>query len=548
MTTLDEQRLQAGFDKYPKPDFHFAYGTAGFRARADILGNVCFRMGVIAALRSVSLHGRAVGLMITASHNPEQDNGIKMVDAEGEMLAAEWEPICTRIVNAESVDLLQQEIHHAVESMQIDLKASSPHVICGYDTRPSALALTKAAEDGLHVLGAHIFNAGLVTTPQLHFLVMESNMKNLELPLDAPPTVDMYYERLASSFVKFLAGTPFPVPIVIDCANGVGAHAIQNLTKMLPEGLVDITLLRTSMHEQGKLNHACGADFVKSKQCLPDGYENEPTVQPGSLLCSFDGDADRIVFYYVTGPVRDPASFHLLDGDKIATLATDFISELVREARLDITVGCVQTAYANGASTAYLTQQHVPVTCTKTGVKHLHHAAKEYDIGVYFEANGHGTVLFSPRAMVAMGLTSSSNEASPSSTEALDRLRLLTVLINQTVGDALSDMLLVLVILAARRWGAAEWDNCYSDLPNRLTKVSVPDRTLFTTTDAERRLSSPVGLQDKIDELVQRTPQGRSFVRPSGTEDCVRVYAEAETSEDAERLAQAVEHLVKTAA
>ena len=150
--------------------------------------------------------------------------------------------------------------------------------------------------------------------------------------------------------------------------------------------------------------------------------------------------------------------------------------------------------------------------------------------------------------MVAMGLISSSNEASPSSTEALDRLRLLTVLINQTVGDALSDMLLVLVILAARRWGAAEWDNCYSDLPNRLTKVSVPDRTLFTTTDAERRLSSPVGLQDKIDELVQRTPQGRSFVRPSGTEDCVRVYAEAETSEEAERLAQAVEHLVKTAA
>ena len=123
-------------------------------------------MGVIAALRSVSLHGRAVGLMITASHNPEHDNGIKMVDAEGEMLAAEWEPICTRIVNAESVDLLQQEIRHAVESMQIDLKESLPHVICGYDTRPSALALTKAAQDGLHVLGAHIFNAGLVTTPQ----------------------------------------------------------------------------------------------------------------------------------------------------------------------------------------------------------------------------------------------------------------------------------------------------------------------------------------------------------------------------------------------
>jgi len=32
------------------------------------------------------------------------------------------------------------------------------------------------------------------------------------------------------------------------------------------------------------------------------------------------------------------------------------------------------------------------VSITKTGVKHLHHKALDYDIGVYFEANGHGTV------------------------------------------------------------------------------------------------------------------------------------------------------------
>ena len=35
------------------------------------------------------------------------------------------------------------------------------------------------------------------------------------------------------------------------------------------------------------------------------------------------------------------------------------------------------------------------VTLTPTGVKHLHAAAKQRDVGVYFEANGHGTVLFS---------------------------------------------------------------------------------------------------------------------------------------------------------
>lgn len=40
---------------------------------------------------------------------------------------------------------------------------------------------------------------------------------------------------------------------------------------------------------------------------------------------------------------------------------------------------------------------------------------------------------------------------------------------------------------------------------------------------------SPAGLQEAIDSLVKRHPKARSFVRPSGTEDVVRVYAEAES-------------------
>jgi phosphoacetylglucosamine mutase len=34
-----------------------------------------------------------------------------------------------------------------------------------------------------------------------------------------------------------------------------------------------------------------------------------------------------------------------------------------------------------------------------SGVKLLHHEAQHYDIGVYFEANGHGTILFSDRTV-----------------------------------------------------------------------------------------------------------------------------------------------------
>lgn len=119
---------------------------------------------------------------------------------------------------------------------------------------------------------------------------------------------------------------------------------------------------------------------------------------------------------------------------------------------------------------------------------------------------------------------------SPDSSTATKQLLALSQLINQAVGDALSDMLLVEVVLAHRGWTAVEWDAAYEDLPNRLVKVEVADRFLFETTDAERKLTSPAGLQAVLDEAVGKVEMGRSFVRPSGTEDCVRVYAEAKTT------------------
>lgn len=57
-------------------------------------------------------------------------------------------------------------------------------------------------------------------------------------------------------------------------------------------------------------------------------------------------------------------------------------------------VGVVQTAYANGASTRYLTNTlGLRVVMTATGVKHLHKAAEEFDVGIYFEANGAPTLV-----------------------------------------------------------------------------------------------------------------------------------------------------------
>ena len=205
-------------------------------------------------------------------------------------------------------------------------------------------------------------------------------------------------------------------------------------------------------------------------------------------------------------------------------------------------VGVVQTAYANGASTSYISQDlRLPITCTNTGVKHLHHAATKFDVGVYFEANGHGTVVFSELALKRINKY---EPKSPAQASALDILKALTQLINQTTGDAISDLLLVEVILAYKSWGPREWALTYTDLPSRLVRVEVPDRNIFKAVDAERKLESPPGAQAQIDSLVGKYKNGRSFARASGTEDAVRVYAEAATKGEADELATLVGKVV----
>lgn len=226
-------------------------------------------------------------------------------------------------------------------------------------------------------------------------------------------------------------------------------------------------------------------------------------------------------------------------------MTANFIADQARVAGIGdkLKIGVVQTAYANGASTEYIQKvMKLPVDCTPTGVKYLHHAAKRFDVGVYFEANGHGTVLFNDNAIDTI---KGYEPQSPGQKHALDTLDALIDLINQAVGDAISDMLVAEVALAHRAWSPQDWMNTYIDLPNKLVKVIVPDRNAFKAVDAERKLEAPAGAQAKIDHLVNLTNRGRAFARASGTEDAVRVYAEAHSARDADRLANQVAEVVE---
>ncbi|ODM96805.1 Phosphoacetylglucosamine mutase [Orchesella cincta] len=505
-------------------DKYIGYGTAGFRTKADLLDHVMFRVGVVSALRSKMVKA-SIGVMITASHNPEEDNGVKLVDPLGEMLEPAWEVLATEIANLPD-DKLSESIVSLIEKSNIDLSTRSS-VIVGRDTRQSSPALCQAVIDGIKAVeeDSEIADFGIISTPILHYLVVCTNDGGKY----GDPTVDGYVAKLSRAF-RTLIGEDnkrgnYEPTLIIDGANGVGAVISEKLIKALDKTLA-VNLVNVG--PPGILNHDCGADYVKVQQREPLNVSSDC----GARCASLDGDADRLIYLYFD----EAGMFHMLDGDKIALLFAEHFNDLLKKSQLNLKLGMVQTAYANGSSTNYATKVlNVPVTCTPTGVKFLHHAAQEFDIGVYFEANGHGTTLFSENAVKTI-----KDAASSGGNAAAQELAGFLNVINSTVGDAISDLLGVEAILHSKGWSIKEWDTMYQDLPNRLLKVSVADRNLVTTTDAERRVVTPEGLQERMDIIVAKFKDGRSFVRPSGTEDVVRVYAEADTQEHADELGKEV--------
>ncbi|KAL1978451.1 hypothetical protein VTN31DRAFT_1310 [Thermomyces dupontii] len=526
--------------KYTKPEGRvFEYGTAGFRMKADLLNTVVFAVGLLAGLRSRKLNGQWIGVMVTASHNPADDNGVKLVDPMGEMLEAEWESYATRLANApqESVGQVYEEL-----IKEIDINMENPaRVVFARDTRASGARLVGILNAALTASDVEFQDFKYLTTPQLHYIVRCLN--TLGTPYEyGEPTEQGYYVKLAEAFKRVMKNVKVQGSLTVDCANGVGGPKLRELIKYLPpadQGGIDIKVVNDDVINPDRLNFECGADFVKTKQRAPPSSKAAPLDRCASL----DGDADRLVYYFLD----ENGVFRLLDGDRIATLAASFISDLARHAGIaqKLKIGVIQTAYANGSSTDYIEKVlKLPSVCTKTGVKHLHHAAMRFDVGVYFEANGHGTVTFSESALKTIR---TAEPQSPAQQQALESLIGLTDLINQAVGDAISDMLLVEAILAHKGWTLKEWLGTYTDLPSRLVRVEVADRSIFKTYDAERKLESPPGLQAQIDALQSRYNKGRSFARASGTEDVVRVYAEAASRAEADDLATRVANAVKEA-
>ena len=418
-TNLPIHTILSLLEAHPLQLDRYEYGTAGFRYAATVMGPVMVRVGLVARFLLLDVPAQPqsqqtsqashvpppnMGVMITASHNDESYNGVKISNPDGSMIGPEQEALLVQWVNERHLDRWQDQLEQLASSTT-STSIGSLHV--GRDTRSHSLELSNLLMQAAQAMAIPVINHGVVTTPMLHHIVLYSNnTHNDDGTTTSNPLASRqgYLQQMAQAYVeldqllhelktttkttKNSSGNKQVVlpPLQVDGACGVGYVAMVDLQTVLSQKDVPYAARFQPRNppSAGPLNHHCGSEHVQKQLQPPTWYDTSATTtalssnnnnnnkDDMSYCCSVDGDADRIVFFQATQP------WTLLDGDKIAALIAHFFQYLQQINQLPphLTLGVVQTAYANGASTTYLQVSTIPpsTTIATTTIDRLTHA------------------------------------------------------------------------------------------------------------------------------------------------------------------------------
>lgn len=122
------------------------------------------------------------------------------------MLEASWESHATALANAPTANDLIEAIEALIRTAKIDLSKPA-RVVYGRDTRPSGPSLVASLRDGLAAVGAESRDAGVTTTPILHYLVRAINTKGTK---DAygDDSEEGYFDKLSEAFKRLVVSYP----------------------------------------------------------------------------------------------------------------------------------------------------------------------------------------------------------------------------------------------------------------------------------------------------------------------------------------------------
>jgi phosphoglucosamine mutase len=429
--------------------------------------------------------------------------------AGGNVLTAE---LAFRVAAAAALELLGEQLAHGVQ----------PLVVIGRDTRPSGPMLEAASFAGFTAVGCHVVRLGVVPTPAVAYEVQHRAALGLVISASHNPAVDNGLKLFGPGGSKLTdaqenaieARLGDPLPAVSGEAVGEDRTEAWGLVRGGPwperpptyaEHLLATvgSLAGLKVVVDGAQGAACvlapevyraaGAEVVPIS-CEADGWRINDgcgATHPESLAVAVvehgadlgiahDGDADRCIVVDAAGRV--------VNGDQVLGL----LALARKDARLPASDVLVATVMSNLGLHLAMREAGIEVVATAVGDRYVLEAMLAGDHRLGGEQSGH--VVLRDFA---------------------------------TTGDGLLTALQVMDRMARTGRPLADLADAVTLLPQVLVNVRT-DRS---------RARAPDVLEAVAREEAALDGTGRVLLRPSGTEALVRVMVEAESSDQAQAVA-----------
>jgi phosphoglucosamine mutase len=422
--------------------------------------------------------------------------------------------------NADLTPELALTVARAAAGVLADRDGTSrPVAVVGRDPRASGEMLEAAVVAGLTSAGAEVLLAGVVPTPALAYLTSRSDA-DLGIMISAshnpmpdngiklfsrgghklPDAVEAAIERtVASGSSEDHRPTGAGIGRVRALADGTDAY-VEHLLTTVDLPLTGLSVVVDAAHGAAataapEVYRRAGAT-VHAIGCAPDGWninDGIGSTHLGPLIeavrergadigLAHDGDADRCLAVTAAGDV--------VDGDAILAVCALALHE--RGALKSDTV--VATVMSNLGFHHTMRDAGIAVSTTAVGDRYVLEALRAQDLSLGGEQSGH-----------------------------------LVFLEHATTGDGLLTGLALMSRMAATGASLAGLASVVQRLPQVLINVPVSDR--LAVAESEQVADAVNAVEAELGDT------GRVLLRPSGTEQLVRVMVEAPTQEQADAVA-----------
>ncbi|CCG05080.1 phosphoglucosamine mutase [Blastococcus saxobsidens] len=423
--------------------------------------------------------------------------------------------------NSDLTPELALAVARAAASVLADRDGTSrPVAVVGRDPRASGEMLEAAVVAGLTSAGAEVLLAGVVPTPALAYLTGRSDA-------DLGIMISASHNPMPDNGIKLFSRGGHKLPDAVEAAieqtvasgssdghrpTGAGIGRVRALTDAtdayvehllttVDRPLSGLTVVVDAAHGAAataapEVYRRAGAT-VHAIGCTPDGWNINDGVgsthlgplaeavreRGADIGIAHDGDADRCLAVTATGEV--------VDGDAILAICALLLHE--RGALKSDAV--VATVMSNLGFHHTMRDAGITVHTTAVGDRYVLEALRTQDLSLGGEQSGH-----------------------------------LVFLEHATTGDGLLTGLALLSRMAETGSSLAELASVVRRLPQVLVNVPVQDRLAVAASDEVAAAVNAVA--------AELGDSGRVLLRPSGTEQLVRVMIEAPTQEQADAMAR----------